>query len=46
MGETRGEKRERKERARRKMRVTGKSCILLSRIVQERAARLKKGRDG
>lgn len=42
MSETKGERREHKEQARRRMRVTGKSCILLSRIVQERAERLKK----
>jgi len=40
-GKTRGERRERREQGRRKMRVTGKSCILLHRLAQERAERVE-----
>ena len=40
--DTRGERRERKRKARRKMRVIGKSVRLLLDIARRRAARLKK----
>jgi len=43
MDETRAERRERRKQNRRKMHVVGKSCLLLSRIVQRRA---KKAGDG
>ena len=45
MNETKGERREQRKQARRRMRVTGKSCLLIYRIVQERAAQLKKKAD-
>lgn len=44
MDETKGERRERRKQNRRKMRVSGKSVILLSRIVQDRAERIAQKR--
>lgn len=42
MGETRSERRERRKENRRKMRVSGKSVILLNRLALERAERAKR----
>jgi hypothetical protein len=43
--QTKGEKREAKERKRRKMKVSGRSVFLSRNIEQDRIARIKKERD-
>lgn len=42
MDETKGERREQRRQAARRMKVDGKSCILLQRIVARRAEEAKK----
>jgi len=42
MDETKGERRDRRRQAARRMKVDGKSCILLQRIVARRAEEAKK----